>query len=262
MSVSLLQLSDSHLFRAADQRLLGIDTSASLVAVVDAAGAEGEIDALIATGDLSQDRSAESYDRFATAIVALGAPVYWLPGNHDDPGPFHQRRDGFPLPPRRPLALGDWQLILLDSVVAGSDGGQLAAAELAYLQNELAASAARHVLIAMHHHPLPSGCAWLDGMQLANSAELWSLVEQDRRVRGILCGHVHQAIDRPAVNGLRVLASPSTCFQFLPGSDAFAVDDSQPGYRHLRLHDDGTIETRVVRLAGRRFIADPTAGGY
>ena len=66
-------------------------------------------------------------------------------------------------------------------------------------------------------------------------------------LRAILWGHVHQASDRVR-QGVRLLSTPSTCAQFLPGSATFAMDTRPPGYRWLDLHDDGRIETRIVWL--------------
>ncbi|KTC63185.1 hypothetical protein AO262_22830 [Pseudomonas fluorescens ABAC62] len=51
---------------------------------------------------------------------------------------------------------------------------------------------------------------------------------------------------------MRLLASPSTCIQFAPGSEDFKVSEQAPGYRWLRLHGDGRLETGVERVRHRR----------
>jgi 3',5'-cyclic-AMP phosphodiesterase len=58
---------------------------------------------------------------------------------------------------------------------------------------------------------------------------------------------VHQALDQ-FINGVRFMASPATCTQFLPRSADFALDARPPGYRVLELMPDGTIVTEVVWL--------------
>jgi Icc protein len=60
----------------------------------------------------------------------------------------------------------------------------------------------------------------------------------------MLWGHVHQASDHLR-NGIRLMSTPSTCSQFRPNSDDFAVDERPPGYRWLELYPDGTIETEI-----------------
>jgi Icc protein len=42
------------------------------------------------------------------------------------------------------------------------------------------------------------------------------------------------------------MSSPSTCAQFQPSSDTFALDTRPPGYRWIDLHADGSIDTSVV----------------
>ena len=64
-------------------------------------------------------------------------------------------------------------------------------------------------------------------------------------MRAIAWGHVHQSFDGLR-HGVRLLATPSTCAQFLPNADNFAVDRRPPGYRTLELRADGTLLTEVV----------------
>ena len=56
---------------------------------------------------------------------------------------------------------------------------------------------------------------------------------------------MHQAYDR-FHDGIRVVGTPSTCRQFLPDSDEFAVDDRPPAYRRMSLLPDGSMETKVI----------------
>ncbi|MCY1451598.1 3',5'-cyclic adenosine monophosphate phosphodiesterase CpdA [compost metagenome] len=57
-------------------------------------------------------------------------------------------------------------------------------------------------------------------------------------------------------NGVRLLASPSTCIQFEPGSEDFKVGEQAPGYRWLRLHPDGAVDTGVSRVSDFEFTID------
>ena len=45
---------------------------------------------------------------------------------------------------------------------------------------------------------------------------------------------------------MRLLATPSTCAQFLPHAEDFALDRRPPGYRTLELRADGSLVTEVV----------------
>ncbi len=63
--------------------------------------------------------------------------------------------------------------------------------------------------------------------------------------------------------GVRVLATPSTCIQFQPDSNDFALDKLNPGWRYLELMGDGRVLTSISRLQGRCFTPPQfDAGGY
>jgi Icc protein len=160
------------------------------------------------------------------------------------------------------ILLDGWQVICLDSTLPGGDpGGYLAQGQLALLEAKLAEQPRRHALIALHHSPLPTGAAWLDTMKLANAEDLFALLGRFPQAKAVAYGHVHQAMD-VQMSGLRLLGCPSTCFQFKPDSDGFALDFIPPGYRWLDLYPDGRVETAVARLDSVPAGLDMAAGGY
>ena len=260
-SVLLVQLSDSHLFAEADGRLLGMDTRDSLQRVIDLVLAEQpRIDLLLATGDLSQDASTASYKRFRDMTAAIPAPARWLPGNHDEARVMQQLCQGSDLL-EAVVDLGGWRIILLDSSISGAVPGHLADDQLALLERALAEAGERHVLVSFHHHPLPIGCRWLEPIGVRNPQPMFAILDRYPQVRALLWGHIHQEFDQQR-NGVRLLASPSTCVQFAPGSEEFQVDHEAPGYRWLRLFDDGRLETGVSRVSGIDFEIDYSIKGY
>ena len=71
-SIKLLQITDTHLFAADEGSLLSVKTVDSFNAVVaDVLRRNVAFDYILATGDISQDHSAESYQRFANGIEPL-----------------------------------------------------------------------------------------------------------------------------------------------------------------------------------------------
>ncbi|EQD62994.1 Ser/Thr protein phosphatase [mine drainage metagenome] len=135
--------------------------------------------------------------------------------------------------------------MLLDSVQAGQAGGVLSPASLAALDAALEQAGERHVLVCLHHHPVPMGSRWLDRVALANPEALFAVIDKHPRVRGLLWGHVHQSFDALR-NGVRLLATPSTCAQFRPRTEQFEVDPLPAAYRTLELRADGSIATELV----------------
>jgi Icc protein len=260
-SVLLVQLSDSHLFAHADDKLLGMNTRDSLQRVIERVlDEQADIDLLLASGDLSQDGSLASYQAFRQMLGQIPAPARWFPGNHDDVAVMQAACAGSEL--LQPIIdLGNWRIVLLDSSIAGAVPGFLAPEQLALLTQALQSAGTRHVLVSLHHHPVSIGCRWMEPIGLRNPEALFALLDAYPQVRAVLWGHIHQEFDQQR-NAVRLLASPSTCVQFAPGSEEFQVDQEAPGYRWLRLHADGRLDTGVSRVTGIPFEVDYSVKGY
>lgn len=246
---ALLQISDTHLHAAADSRMRGVRTYETFLAVLEQAqrSPHWPPSGILVTGDIVQDESRAGYARFRDSLEPFGLPVYCIPGNHDDPKLMDELLGRAPFQVGGEVRLDGWSLILLNTFLTGEDAGGLGEARLRGLDAALKAHVDRHVLIAMHHHPMPLGSAWLDGVALRDSAAFLGIVDAHPHVRAIVCGHVHQASDRDR-RDVRFLSTPSTCSQFLPGSEFFALDQRPPGMRWLTLCADGSIDTEVVWL--------------
>ena len=110
MTRAVLHISDCHLV-AEGTRLIGVDTQASLEAVLDQALAERTPDAIIASGDLAHDPFDYVYARFGETVrVRSDAPLMCLPGNHDVLASMRAAEL-----PMAPLEVGPWSLVPLDS---------------------------------------------------------------------------------------------------------------------------------------------------
>ncbi|MFV0930827.1 3',5'-cyclic-AMP phosphodiesterase [Pseudomonas jessenii] len=257
----LVQLSDSHLFAEADRALLGMNTRDSLQKVIELVRAQQpRIDLILATGDLSQDGTLESYQQFRDMTRQLDAPARWIPGNHDEPQIMAEAAVQSAL--LEPVVdIGNWRVTLLDSAVPGSVPGYLQDEQLQLLARSLSEAPERHHLVCFHHHPVSIGCAWMEPIGLRNPEAFFEVLDRFPQVRAVLWGHVHQEIDQIR-NGVRLIASPSTCIQFEPGSKDFKVGEQAPGYRWLRLLPDGRLETGVERVTGFDFTVDYGSNGY
>ncbi|MFL2545779.1 MAG: metallophosphoesterase [Candidatus Rariloculaceae bacterium] len=244
--VVLLHLTDMHLHAAADSRMRGVATYETFLAVLEQVQRDTRWppDAIVVTGDIVQDESRAGYERFRATLERFKIPVYCLPGNHDDPQLMSEVLADAPFQVCGDTNLADWILIFLSTFSAGDDGGRLGTDTLADLDARLSANVDRHALICMHHQPLPMGSAWLDGAGLRDADEFLACIERHSQVRAVLWGHVHQASDRLR-DGVRYLSSPSTCAQFLPDNDSFALDSRPPGMRWLSLGADGEIQSEI-----------------
>ena len=245
--LDILQLSDLHLFADPAARLKGVQTFDTFRRALTDALAALAPDIILLTGDLSEDHSAQAYARIRQLLEPLQVPVFCIPGNHDDPqlmaselghGHFHYCES---------LRHKNWLLCMLDTWDGARGGGRLGEEQIAALDAELEGSDAEHVLVCLHHQPVPVRSVWLDAVGLDDGDALLAVIDRHPRVRGLLWGHVHQRYDDHA-GGLRLMGTPSTCYQFVPGRDDFALDGLGPGYRRIQLRADGRIDTRVVQL--------------
>ncbi len=241
-----MHLTDPHLFATPDGELRGTVTSATLKRVLDHYEAgDWRADRVLVTGDIIQDDTADAYERFRDLMLPLNLRVHCVPGNHDV-------RDLMrPVCGRPPFsycayeALGDWLIVGIDSCVKGAAGGRVSDAELERLADIVVGGAAKHVMVCLHHPPIPMGSKWLDTVGLENGDEVLERLRTLERVRIAAFGHVHQEYDGNH-QGIRIVATPSTCRQFKPRSDEFAMDDKPPAYRRIELNPDGSVNTDIA----------------
>ncbi|WP_257739308.1 metallophosphoesterase [Woeseia oceani] len=239
-------MTDPHLFADPAASLRGSVTHDTLAAVLNHVRTSGwSADMIAMTGDLIQDDSRDAYVRFREHFSSLGLPVHCVPGNHDVRDFMQEALTAEPFHYCGSFQHDQWLVAGIDSCKTKSAGGHVAPQEIDRLGTLVAESTAEHVLVCLHHPPLPVGSKWLDGVGLDNSDELLTALSAMGKVRGCLFGHVHQAFETDH-NGLRIIGTPSTCRQFLPGSDDFALDDRPPAYRRVELQADGTIESELI----------------
>jgi Icc protein len=247
-SIRLLQISDTHLHAHREARMRGLNTYETFKAIVERVeNGVRKPDAVLATGDLVQDETRQGYDRFRKLVEKLDVPVHCVPGNHDSPDIMADVLSHAPFQFCGQASYGKWRLIMLNTVVRWDDGGRLDSKQLKFLDDMLTACHEQFALIAMHHHPVPMGSHWLDGIGLHNAEEFFAVVDRHAHVRCITWGHVHQASERTR-NGVMLMSAPSTCSQFLPDSDGFRLDTKPPGYRWLDLQPDGSVKSEIVWL--------------
>nr|WP_289072712.1 phosphodiesterase [uncultured Halomonas sp.] len=241
----LIQITDSHLH--ADKRArsrAGIPWQ-QFQRVLEAVAAERP-DVVVFTGDVSQDETAASYAHAREALSALPCPWFWIPGNHDQLELMSAEQ-----PLLDEVDLDQWRLLLLDTRVVGKPHGELGSDTLSALAERLEQDD-RPTMIAMHHPPVDVGAAWMDAIGLQDREAFWQLLSAYPQVKMILFGHAHQAYAQfhpVAGSDIGVYGCPAMSDQFLPGAEAFAIDEaSRPGYRIVDIHGH-EWQTWVERVA-------------
>lgn len=243
----IIQVSDCHVSHDPKTPYRGQSADRNLASLLPAIR-RWQPDLLLLTGDVSEDASAAAYGRVSAQLSTAGAPVLALPGNHDDP-PVMRRY--FPLGPWggvHAYERRNWLLLLLNSTEPGRVSGKISAASLEQLERSLRRAAGKHVMLALHHQPVPVNSLWIDRYALEQADTFWSLADCFPQVRCVTWGHVHQ--DFRAHRGKAVLlGSPSTVANSLPCREEFTLDMAGPACRWFELGPEGAIETGLLRAA-------------
>lgn len=263
--INIIQLTDTHLYGTSVGTLLKMNTRHSLDQVIKIVKQqEGNVDLVLATGDIAQDASTEAYSIFLDVVSELNTPFRWIPGNHDSASIMTGMAEDTGAN-NRLAQLNNWLLVLLDTSIEGEVHGRLDGKELDFLESNLQAAqdndAVEHCLIVLHHNPIPGNAGWMKDIGLDNGMEFFDLIERFDKVKCTLYGHIHQELDFYH-RGIRCLCTPSTCIQFKPHVTNFALDKLNPGYRSLKLFEDGTVVTEVKRVTDHTFEVDYGSTGY
>jgi 3',5'-cyclic AMP phosphodiesterase CpdA len=207
-------------------------------------------DAVLVSGDLADNATDAEYEQVRDLLAPLHAPLYVLPGNHDDRRALH-RHFGVPGAAGEPVQysvdLGPLRLVVLDTTRPGEDPGALDAARLDWLDDELAAAPELPTLIAMHHQPLVTGVAAWDevGLPVADRRALCEVIQRHPQVRRLVAGHVHRTVTGELA-GRGVLTIPSTYVQARPNFDSGETEwVAEPAGFALHTVLDGELITHV-----------------
>ena len=247
-SFKLIQITDTHIQAKDEDNFSGFDTNESLRQVIQAIQEnETDVDCLLITGDLVHNATEQAYQELADILVKVTLPVFCLPGNHDIPEMMEYvlGKNGFDM--SKIIQANNWQIILLNSHLLGEHAGEISNEEYEFLETALEESKEANVLIALHHHPISINSTWMDSMILSNPEKLLELINQNKQVKGVIWGHIHQQFETE-INEVHFLGSPSTCIQFKPGATSYARDKKTPGYRRLTMKDDGRLMSKIVHL--------------
>jgi 3',5'-cyclic AMP phosphodiesterase CpdA len=196
----LIHLSDTHLTEVGVRYNGVIDADAALATaaglVRGALDAGVSIDAIVASGDLTDTGAPDAYRRLTAALGGLGLPVIWAVGNHDVRITLHEELLGRadPDPVLQAHRVGGLRIVVLDSTVPGRGDGVLATDHLAALGEELATPAEDGTVVVLHHAPLPAPSPLLEYFALhRKSRTALREVLADTDVRLVLAGHHHLA---------------------------------------------------------------------
>jgi 3',5'-cyclic-AMP phosphodiesterase len=197
--IRIAQISDLHIKPPGQLAYGRVDTAKALERCVAALKAfEPAPDFVVISGDLADTPVAKEYDYLLQLLVPLKLPFAGIPGNHDG---RELMRAAFPKaayasssgPLNQKIAVGQLDLMLLDSSVPGKPHGELDAPSLQWLDTMLRSSVDRPALVFLHHPPFLAGIWHMDRQNLSNAAELAAVIHSHPQVQLVATGHIHRA---------------------------------------------------------------------
>jgi len=196
----IAQISDLHFLPRGTLAFGRVDVAGCLERSLDHLNAlRPRPDAVLITGDLTNDGDAAVWAELMAMLGRLEAPLYPLPGNHDDREQMRAACARLGLFPHEgPLCfaadLGPLRLIGLDSLVPGDPAGRLGPEQLAWLDARLGEASGTPTLVALHHPPFATGIDHMDAMMLEDGPALAEVIGRHPQVARVLCGHVHRSV--------------------------------------------------------------------
>jgi|AMZC01.1.fsa_nt_AMZC01005813.1_1 3',5'-cyclic AMP phosphodiesterase CpdA len=259
--LTFVQLSDSHLGPTRDTLYYGHTPYQALARAIELINAMPQPpDFVVHTGDLSNDRSAESYELAAELLSRLRVPFYLVNGNHDDRALLRKMLDAPFSPdgdPDAPLdyafEVGGERFLVLDgwSPEVRDPLGKLSDSQLARVRAE-AESDGPPLTVLLHHPPVPMGSPWLDQhMPLINGQALYEALQPARgRLRGVFCGHLHRS-SQIICRGITTFCGPSTVagYTWHRWEKTPAIDPDYPPAYSLVHYFDGQVVVHQYAFA-------------
>ncbi len=208
-----------------------------------------QADVILLTGDLVNDERADEYAVLAEAIADPPAPLFLMPGNHDDRARIRAAfpRHGY-LPRNGSLSFALEQfpvrIVAIDQIVPGATHGLLTEAEAEWLDRTLAAVPDKPTLVALHHPPFPTHDLLFDRIGLMDADLFAAVIAKHPQVTRIICGH-HHRVAVGQVAHAPVIVAPSTSWTY-----------------GLALHEGQPIAPRTAEQPGWMLHAWTATGGF
>lgn len=253
-SLNIVQITDLHLLADESAQLYDVNTGHSLDAVLSAIKQLiPQPQMCIATGDLAEDGTVQTYRLLEQKLKKLNMPCFMLPGNHDNTVNMADVFINDQIRFEESASIGQWGFKFLNSQVAGQSHGFLSEDQLYKLDDYLTQNIDRNILLALHH-PSFEVCP-MQGCQLKNQDQLHELLAKHNNVKVIIAGHTHNNKQESSKAYVQYVTPSSFAFaehrQKLSEHSAKSfwkghqLNAQKIGFRLLHLYANGHVESRV-----------------
>jgi predicted phosphodiesterase len=186
---------------------------------------------LVHTGDLVNQGTEAQWQGFQETMTGFALPFYPVPGNHDG---LLGQLDGYLAYSGAPAARYSFDAGPAHFTLADSHNGGISAGELAWLRDDLSATAQSLKLVILHHPPFdPDGTDHI--MAYGNEGFMDLMVEQG--VDAVFAGHIHAYVQGER-EGVPYYITGGA------GAPLYGGDHPQAFYHYLRV----TIESEEITV--------------
>lgn len=231
--MNIIQISDLHLCENNKYAFLRADSTLALHRTVDYfLHSSIQADVVVVSGDVSTDGSIGAYQTAKKELARLPWPVYYIPGNHDNPAAMQKMQllpEDWRQAACRRIEFPEAVIILLDSVRRGQSRGGVSDETLELLKSALSEDDGRPTFLFMHHVPFRTGYTAMD--EPFEQVEKLMKLLSGRQNLYMCCGHIHAPIVTK-MQQISVNTCPPICmameFDLTPqGGDMFYTSEPQ-----------------------------------
>ena len=238
--IRLLHISDIHLTDHGEP-IWGVNTMEHFHRLMNSVKQHSDVNAIIVSGDISNDGSIWSYKYADGMFKELGIPTYWCIGNHDRPDSL-QGSISF-CEYLSEVNILDWGFIMLNSVIPDEINpdknkarGFVSEEQLDLIRN--ASARYENLAIVLHHPPIETG-GWLDRRILENRTALVETIRELNNVKLVMYGHIHCSTQIKQ-DGVVYASAPAVSYAFNNSLAKFEIDYGAEGYNIIEI-ENGTI---------------------
>lgn len=199
-----------------------------------------DVDAIIVSGDISNDGSLNSYYFADQVFSELNIPTYWCVGNHDNLSVmFTTFKPKFCHLSDQAL-LGGWRFYFINSVAKDNDdpnSNRSKGIVTMNVRNELDGLLSKNPepsIVVLHHPSLEIG-GWQDNKILKDRETFREMLCRHKNVKLVLSGHVHTFFVKRDKNILYSTAS-SIGFAFSTKLSKYEIKQGQEGFSCISLN--------------------------
>ena len=246
--IKFVHITDCHLGNSTDTIFKDINTFAYLNKVCQAIQHnEQGLDFILVTGDISQTGEESSYEIFQQQMSQFIAPVYCLPGNHDNPELLQKYFPNSPIDTLSHLQINGAFLLLINTVVPGEEYGHIPVYFIQELEDFFDQNPLIPAIVAMHHPVIPTDTPWMDQIGVQDAKTFYEYFIKRKNIRLVLNGHVHMDIEHQQQD-TAFFSTPATCYQFKKQANNTEYDTLNPGYRLIEIQNDFEIISTLKRI--------------